>query len=188
MLLPAAAFEGALALVAIVLGWLLGVRPDATLAWSAWDLGVGLAACLPLVSLALLAIRFPAGPLGRMFAFLDQFLVPLFRSSSVLDLLIVALLAGISEELLFRGVVQTWVAAKVPAPLGGWSGLVISAILFGLAHCVTPTYGVVAGLIGLYLGAIWIYTGNLLTPVATHAAYDFLVLVYLVKRRTAVHL
>jgi uncharacterized protein len=184
MLLPAAAFEGALTLVAIALGWLLGVRPDATLAWSWVDLGIGLAAVLPLLLGVVIAVRFPEGPLGRMFRLLDEYVVPIFKASSLIDLLIVAVLAGISEELLFRGVVQAWLAVKIPVPAGMWIGLAGSAVLFGLAHCITPTYGIVAGLIGLYLGGIWIVTGNLLAPVVAHAAYDFLVLAYLVKVRS----
>ena len=42
----------------------------------------------------------------------------------------------------------------------------------------------IAGLIGLYLGWLWMATGNLLVPIVTHTVYDFVVLVYLVKIRT----
>jgi membrane protease YdiL (CAAX protease family) len=44
-------------------------------------------------------------------------------------------------------------------------------------------YLVLAGLIGLYLGGIWLATGNLLVPIIAHAMYDFVALVYFVKTR-----
>ena len=38
-----------------------------------------------------------------------------------------------------------------------------------------------AGLFGLYLGALWLLTGNLLVAIAAHAVYDFFALLYLVR-------
>ena len=40
-----------------------------------------------------------------------------------------------------------------------------------------------AGLIGLYLGWLWLAVGNLLVPIVVHALYDFVALMYLVKVR-----
>ena len=34
------------------------------------------------------------------------------------------------------------------------------------------------GLIGLYFGGLRLWTGNLLAPIAAHAVYDFLALIY----------
>ena len=111
-------------------------------------------------------------------------LVPLFRECRLLDLAVISALAGLGEEMLFRGVVQQAVADWVDGERGIWVGLALAALLFGLVHMITPTYAVLAGLIGLYLGWIWIATDrNLLVPIVTHAAYDFLALVYLVKVR-----
>ncbi|MFC1597814.1 lysostaphin resistance A-like protein, partial [Planctomycetota bacterium] len=62
-------------------------------------------------------------------------------------------------------------------------GLAVAAILFGLAHPITPGYVLLAGLMGLYLGWLQITCGNLLVPIMAHAVYDFLALVYLVKIR-----
>ena len=50
-------------------------------------------------------------------------------------------------------------------------------------HSVTLTYALLAACIGLYLGAIWLATGNLLVPITSHALYDFLAFVYLVQIR-----
>ena len=40
---------------------------------------------------------------------------------------------------------------------------------------------IIAALIGAYLGLLWIWTGNLLTPMVTHAVYDFVALVYFLR-------
>ena len=74
--------------------------------------------------------------------------------------------------------------------LGEWFsptvGLIGASLLFGLAHLLTTSYAVVTALAGLYLGGLFLATDNLLAPIVTHAVYDFLALVYLVRRhRTA---
>ena len=107
--------------------------------------------------------------------------MPLFRDCNLAQLAIISALAGLGEETLFRGVVQVGVAQGIAGPHGVWLGLLVAAILFGLLHLITPMYAILAGLIGLYLGGLWLLTGNLLTPITTHAAYDFLALVYLVR-------
>ena len=40
-----------------------------------------------------------------------------------------------------------------------------------------------AGLLGLYLGTVWIISGNLLTVIVTHAVYEFAALSYLIRIR-----
>jgi membrane protease YdiL (CAAX protease family) len=42
---------------------------------------------------------------------------------------------------------------------------------------------VLAALIGLYLGWLWLAWGNLLLPIITHGSYDFLALWYLLRAR-----
>jgi len=57
------------------------------------------------------------------------------------------------------------------------------ALLALALHTITPAYALLAALIGLYLGGIWMATDNLLVPITIHAVYDFLVLLYLIKTR-----
>lgn len=58
----------------------------------------------------------------------------------------------------------------------GWgAGLMLSNVLFGLLHCVTPLYGLLALFTGIYLG-VMLDIGeerNLLTPMVVHGLYDF---------------
>jgi len=43
---------------------------------------------------------------------------------------------------------------------------------FGLAHCLTPAYAVLAAIVGAYLGSLFALTGNPLLPILAHALYD----------------
>lgn len=82
--------------------------------------------------------------------------------------------AGISEELLFRGVLQTWIDGFSPLMVA----IVASNILFGMLHIRTVLYAAIAGCIGIYLGVLYSITGNLLTVIVTHALYDAIALEY----------
>ena len=58
--------------------------------------------------------------------------------------------------------------------------MLVTSSLFGLAHLVTSSYAVMAGLLGLYLGVLAVWHDNLLVPMVVHALYDFVALTYLV--------
>jgi len=85
---------------------------------------------------------------------------------------LVAALAGVGEEALFRGVVQTALLDRLPA----WAAVAATAALFGLAHFLSLTYALLASLVGAYLGWLHLATGNLLAPILAHALYDFVAL------------
>ncbi|MGE3313859.1 MAG: lysostaphin resistance A-like protein [Planctomycetaceae bacterium] len=167
----AAMFEGGMVGVAIVAGWLLGVNPLALLIWDFGAIAWGVVATLPLFGLFLLSIRYPIPPLERIQKLLVEFLGPSLEACRPLDLIFLAVLAGVGEELLFRGVLQPLFERFGPA-----AGLIGSNIVFGLAHAITPTYALLAGAIGLYLGVLLDASGsrNLMAPIVTHALYDYL--------------
>ena len=71
------------------------------------------------------------------------------------------------------------VRAAMSGPL---PGLFAASILFGLAHLVTPTYAFLAGLVGLYLGWLYLASSNLLVPVTVHSVYDFVALTFLIRQ------
>lgn len=175
----AVACEGGLLLAALVLGWFLERPPLAQIDWTLRGFADGLLAAAPLVVALLLTVRYPVGPLKPIEAVVKQLLVPLFRSATLPELLLIAALAGIGEEMLFRGAMQAGIQQFSGSP---WLALAIASVLFGLAHPITPTYAILAGAIGVYLGWLWLATGNLLVPIVTHAAYDFVALVYLLRR------
>jgi membrane protease YdiL (CAAX protease family) len=90
----------------------------------------------------------------------------------------ISLAAGLGEEALFRGVLQSVLTQAFSPSVG----LVAASLLFGFAHCVTRAYVVFATLFGLYLGWLTIINDNLLAPIVAHTLYDFAALKYLVKR------
>ena len=182
LLLPGRVFEGLMSILAIVVCWLQGRWPLDTFHWTTSAALWSVAATLPLLGGFAIVVRFREGPLGRLIAILNQYVLPLFVGCSWIDLALVALLAGLGEEMLFRAVIQQSLAEHVGGATGVWVGLVVSAALFGAAHWVTPLYGLMAGLIGLYLAGLWLWTGNLLVPIGAHSLYDFLVLAYLVRK------
>jgi membrane protease YdiL (CAAX protease family) len=169
--------EGGMIVLAWVFGWLVDQPP---LLYFSWDLRAalyGVVAALPMLALFLVLLRWPVGPLARVKRFSEQVLYPLMAPCSVLDLLGISLLAGLGEEMLFRGVFQGVFVRWLPPVLG----LALASVLFGVMHAVTATYALLAALMGAYLGWLWMQTGNLLAPAITHALYDFVVLLYLLR-------
>jgi hypothetical protein len=175
----AIAFEGGLGLVALALGALLGQSPLAEIGWDARAAGQGFLAAAPLLAGLWLMTRWPVGPLGRLDELVRRLVVPLFRNCAMWELLLVAAAAGFGEELLFRGLAQRGIEQLSGSP---WLAVALASAIFGLAHPISTTYAVLAALIGVYLGWLLLATDNLLVPIVTHAAYDFLALVYLLRR------
>jgi len=181
--LTAAIFEGSLAAVAVALGWLVGQPALKTFHWDLAHAVLGIAATLPPLGLFWFCLKCPLRPFQSIARILDESVVPLFRNCRFMELAIIAALAGIGEETLFRGLIQAAATEWIGRPCGVWLGLLVAAVLFGLLHPITPTYAVLAGSIGLYLGWLWLACGNLLTPIVAHGTYDFVALLYLVKGR-----
>jgi membrane protease YdiL (CAAX protease family) len=174
----AVAFEGSLAILALAIGWLVDQAPlQEHLSWSPADFGLGILATLPLLVGLVFCVRAPWRPLARIRTFCTEVIRPFFKASTVFDLAVISLVAGVAEELLFRGVVQ----AALSAWLGLWPGLLLASALFGLVHLVTLTYGILVTLVGIYLGWLFVASDNLLVVMVAHALYDFIALVFLVR-------
>ncbi|MFO0879433.1 MAG: CPBP family intramembrane glutamic endopeptidase [Gemmataceae bacterium] len=169
--------EGGLIVVATVLGWLVGQPPLTRFALEEDGLLLGFLGAVPMVGLFLGLRQWPVAWLADIDRFTDQVIIPLLRPCSVLDLLGIACLAGLGEEMLFRGVLQDLFREYLPL----WAAIAIAGLLFGLLHAVTFSYIVLAAVMGMYLGWLYEVTGNLLAPIVTHAAYDFVVLLLMVQ-------
>lgn len=84
----------------------------------------------------------------------------------------VALTAGVTEELVYRGLFVLHLHALVPSLRPGLLA-VLSAVAFGLAHRYQGPFGVVSsGVLGLAFGVIAIVTGNVVVVVVLHALWD----------------
>jgi membrane protease YdiL (CAAX protease family) len=101
----------------------------------------------------------------------EQTVKALLSAQSLNDLLLnlffVAVLAGVGEELLFRGLIQRILVRKY----GRWTGIVIAAILFSAMHM--QFYGFFPRfLLGVVLGILFAYSGSLWVAILAHFFYD----------------
>lgn len=174
--------ESGLAVVAVGVGWLISHDPFSSIDVRVLDAVLwGLLATLPMLAGLILIEWIPFQPLVKLNDVVDRLLVPLFARASILQMLLISLAAGIGEEALFRGLIQGALAEQLDSPYRIAIGLVAASVAFGVCHWITKTYAVLATLIGLYLGWLYILTGNLLAAIIAHALYDFVALVYLVR-------
>jgi membrane protease YdiL (CAAX protease family) len=83
-------------------------------------------------------------------------------------LIVVAFVPAISEELLFRGLVQRNLEAA-----GGWKGPVITGIIFGLYH-FNPFTLVPLIALGVYFGFMVYRSGNIVLSISAHFFNNFI--------------
>lgn len=175
----ACSFEAAMILVAVFLGWIANINPFAYLNFSESAIAYGVAGTMPLFLMFLTLEQIQVGSIIKIKNVLLETLGPSLHRHHWTDLWVLASIAGLSEELLFRGVIQPWIESSWGMP----AGLVVSNIIFGLAHAVTPLYAVLATLVGIYLSLSMDYSGdrNLLVPIVIHGLYDFLAFISLMR-------
>lgn len=165
--------EGGLTIAALLLAWLLDVDLAGVLRGTEAGWLWGLAGTIPLLMLFHVSMRSTWTPLAEIRRFLESALGPGLATASHGTLLAIALLAGVCEELLFRGVLQPVL------------GLLWTSLLFGLLHAVTVPYALIAAVLGAFLGWQLQATGDLVAPMVTHTLYDWLAFLELRRRVTA---
>ena len=172
-------FEGSLILVAIILGWIAGINPFEDIHFSESTIGYGLMGAVILFLIFMMLYQVEINSLQQIRRVLQDTLGPILRDYHWTDLMVLAVVAGVSEEILFRGLLQPWMESS----WGVTAGLIGSNIVFGLVHAVTPLYAVLAALVGIYLGLSLDFGGqrNLLTPIVIHGAYDFLAFIVVMR-------
>jgi uncharacterized protein len=169
--------ELALLVFACLWGWLFHRPALLDLHWSLSAALIGFAAAIPPLAFFIWALNSNLPICSHHRNLFEAVLRPVFSKWSILQLLAISLIAGISEEAFFRGAIQGSLADRVGMVLA----LVLASAAFGACHLLTWTYAIIAALIGLYLGLLWVWTGNLLTPMINHALYDFAALVYFLR-------
>jgi uncharacterized protein len=161
--------EGLMLVAAIAWAWWMALplrvgQPVAGVGW-----GLLAAAVLGGVNLAFLnagGTRWPGSALRYVCRMIVR---PLFEHVRIWHILVVSALAGLSEELLFRGVLQPLI------------GLPAASLVFGAVHVGGRGfvgYGIWAACIGALFGWLMVGTGGLLAPIVAHAVYDALALAY----------
>lgn len=98
----------------------------------------------------------------------------------LMNIIFIALFAGVGEELFFRGVLQR---LFIRIFKNAWAGIIITAVLFSAFHF--QFFGFIPRLLlGVLLGAVYWYSGSLWPAIVAHFVYDafFIVLVFLNPR------
>jgi membrane protease YdiL (CAAX protease family) len=147
--------------------------------WNAQAVLLGALWALPPLVAVVFMRQLRTGAVGTLNRTVDELLVPLFSELGLWQFALISLLAGVGEELLFRGILQRFLAGS----LGEIWAIALTSVVFGVAHLVTPLYGVLAGLVSIYLGWLLVRHENLAVPIVTHAMYDFVALAYLARPR-----
>ena len=153
-------------------GLLLDTRPLDSLESDVGALITGVAATGPLILLLHWFMRAGYPPLVRFRESQIGFFAGIGFRFTPMRIGVLATGAGITEELLFRGVFQTWAASQMPIALA----ILLPNVLFGALHWRTTLYAVIAGIVGVYFGVLFLITGNLLAPIVAHALYDAIAL------------
>lgn len=111
-----------------------------------------------------------AKPLERLREIVIKQIAPIFAGLRFGDLLLIAAVSGFCEEVLFRGVMQQQF------------GLLPTSLIFGLFHCPSLrhlSYGLWAFCGGLFLGWLYIISGNLWAPIMAHCLSNALSLMFI---------
>jgi len=178
LLLVSLLAEGGLAIIGLIL---LGssraeVLSRISLTWKATVYALLL--CLPMLGVLYVAMRSEWKPFSHLKIELEEKVRPIFASCKLIDLAFISLLAGLGEELFFRG----WMQGLLTNKFGLWLGIMLTSLIFGLAHYISKEYAIYAALTGVYLGLIYQVLGNLYIVMVIHAFYDFIALLYLVAK------
>jgi uncharacterized protein len=124
------------------------------------DLGIGIALGLGLTGLS--SIVYALWATYRESA--DFYLAMVLKPLALPDIIWLGLLPGLSEELLFRGVMLPAIGLD---PIG----IVLSSLCFGVLHMTNVQqwpYAVWATAVGILLAFTMVETGNLFIPIVTH--------------------
>ncbi|WHY75913.1 type II CAAX endopeptidase family protein [Neobacillus sp. WH10] len=100
----------------------------------------------------------------------------IFKNRNVIHIFVIALLVAFSEELLFRGIIQTKV------------GLILASIIFAIIHyryLFNWFLFVNIVLLSFFIGIVYEWTGNLAVTIIMHFVIDFLLGIYIKFRRSA---
>mgnify|MGYP006273772273 CR=1 FL=1 len=177
-LLIALGFEAAIGVVGIAAALLFRIPLISTLTLTVRAVLVSAAGVVVLTLMLLVVARSSWPPFRRIREQLDRTLGVLFRNASMPALLAVSLVAGIGEEILFRGVLQQGLGVLMPTILA----VVLANLVFAFAHLITITYGILALLMGGVLSAVFLLSDSLIAAALTHAVYDFIALAYYLRR------
>ena len=101
-------------------------------------------------------------------------ILPVLEQHPIALPLLIGVLAGVCEEILFRGPIQRGLLRR----LSMWPAIIIAAVLFAAAHL--DLHGLpVRTFLGVVLGWLVVRTGSIVPAMVMHAIYDITQLAYI---------
>ena len=143
-----------------------------------WMLASALGSLLAIITFVFFLLFYRLG--GKLSASLLEDMhriTGLFRGYSWWQIACIAALAGVGEELLFRGFLQNFMANYMSIAMA----IIGSSIIFGLLHYLSHAYFISAVLMSIAFGAGYHYSGSLLMVILWHGVYDFIALGAIIK-------
>ncbi|MDR2345158.1 MAG: CPBP family intramembrane metalloprotease [Planctomycetaceae bacterium] len=188
-------FEGGLGIIALFFSILCGLN-----LWYGVNFGITeifsiFIFTVPLLVCYFISVILPFESIRGIKRLIYKFFQEYMSQLTILQLAVIAIVAGLGEELFFRGLLQyglcttidTWTKDTIRFGTEYWINyrlaliIIFVSILFGAAHAMTKMYFFLAFIISIYLGIIMIQTGNIIIPIAVHAIYDFFVFIVISK-------
>lgn len=162
-LLMAHLVQGGVLLFAIAVGYGIGVPVTTLMRWDSLDLMWGILAVLPMLAI----YQFSPGLRRLALESMGEFL----SLCRWYELVYLAALAGIGEELLFRGVLYEGLV-----PFHPWVAVIVSNVAFGLLHGLSWNYFWTTTAIGFGMHGLAEIPEqrNLLVPIVAHSVYDYI--------------
>ena len=161
------------------LGGLDRLPTDTGALWRAVGLGVAAGLCCGLINLLvhrLLVVCSKPGSYARHF---ERFAIDVIGRMKPIDAVAGGIMAGVGEEPFFRGVL-------VPMCGSPTLGVVVAAVVFGLAHYVRREYlgFLVWGMCeGLLFGTLFVFTDSIVVPAVAHGLFDTVGFLYFERLR-----
>ncbi|MEL6487596.1 MAG: type II CAAX endopeptidase family protein [Pseudomonadota bacterium] len=149
--------------------WRLAREADADfVTFALWEIGYGLALAGALI-LASAALAYWSPKLMENLVRAQASTYPFLKDKlRVGPIVFLSLCAGIGEEALFRGGLQTLFGNAMPTALA----VILASTLFAAIHFAKPLISALIFAIGCLFGSIYWATGSLLTVMIGHAVYD----------------
>ena len=146
----------------------LGLAPVAG-GWQWLAIGVGLAGALAIIWQMVVVMRSPE-QLDKLREEMGELRGLAPRSPGEQRLFaVVSVTAGVCEEVLYRGLLMTTLAAV----LGIWPAVVLSSLIFGLGHAYQGLMGMgKTSLVGVVMALLTVFTGSLFVPILLHTVID----------------
>ncbi|MCP8899622.1 CPBP family intramembrane glutamic endopeptidase [Gilvimarinus xylanilyticus] len=121
----------------------------------------------------------------RIFPTLQRELLPsleqfraLFARSKLWQISLISAAAGVGEELLFRGFIQSFASQH----WGTGYAIAIASLIFAAGHALSLTYFMITLVMGLAFGWVYAQNGDLLLLMVWHGVYDFIAITVILHR------